>query len=292
MIEISTRIGCSLDCRFCPQKTLVANYFRADGRTGVMPFETFARCIDKVPAGETVVFSGMAEPWLNPDCTRMMKYAQAKGHPLGVFTTLVGMSANDYAALKDAAPAELCLHIPDEEGNAHFPTDEAFWSLLDRVLADIASGKLTVTSLSSHGRIHPRIRSRVTALSAPVIDEMHDRAGILEDDQVRHEGPMKRGAVVCTRCDGAGLNNNVLLPDGTVVLCCMDYGLKHPLGNLLTDSYDAVMNGSAKQHCRELLASERNGDIICRHCISCKPAWQWKLYKNPVLRRLYLAVKG
>jgi hypothetical protein len=38
-------------------------------------------------------------------------------------------------------------------------------------------------------------------------------------------------------------DRNVLLPNGDVVLCCMDYDLKHIIGNLLTQTYEEVMQG-------------------------------------------------
>ncbi len=45
---------------------------------------------------------------------------------------------------------------------------------------------------------------------------------------------------------------NVMLPNGDVVLCCNDYGLTHPLGNLLTDNYYDL---------------KRRGDFeLCRFC--------------------------
>jgi hypothetical protein len=45
---------------------------------------------------------------------------------------------------------------------------------------------------------------------------------------------------------------NVVLPNGDVYLCCMDYGLKHKMGNLLEQSFDD-------------LRREDNYDI-CKHC--------------------------
>ena len=37
------------------------------------------------------------------------------------------------------------------------------------------------------------------------------------------------------------LYHNVMLPNGDVSLCCMDYGLEHILGNLFEQSYDEIM---------------------------------------------------
>jgi len=37
------------------------------------------------------------------------------------------------------------------------------------------------------------------------------------------------------------LYHNVVLPNGDVSLCCMDYGLEHIIGNLLDQSYEEVI---------------------------------------------------
>ena len=52
---------------------------------------------------------------------------------------------------------------------------------------------------------------------------------------------MKKGAMKC----GNNARYNVLLPNGDVILCCMDYGLKNVLGNLLSMDYDELFRGPA-----------------------------------------------
>jgi hypothetical protein len=37
------------------------------------------------------------------------------------------------------------------------------------------------------------------------------------------------------------LYHNVLLPNGDISLCCMDYGLQHILGNLFESSYEDIV---------------------------------------------------
>lgn len=77
-LEITTRIGCSINCKFCPQKLLIDNYTSVK-RDIMMSFETFKRCIDKLPASVEIHFTGMSEPWGNPECTKMVEYAALGG---------------------------------------------------------------------------------------------------------------------------------------------------------------------------------------------------------------------
>ncbi len=35
----------------------------------------FQKCLDKMPADVKIIFVGMCDPWLNLECTKMVKYA-------------------------------------------------------------------------------------------------------------------------------------------------------------------------------------------------------------------------
>ena len=65
-----------------------------------------------------------------------------------------------------------------------------------------------------------------------VVLPLTTRAGNVPLDKVA--SPKRKAKVMgCVR----GLQQNVLLPNGDVLLCCMDWGMKHVLGNLLTGDY-------------------------------------------------------
>ena len=93
--------------------------------------------------------------------------------------------------------------------------------------------------------------------------ELNDRAGNMEVDNVVAK-KQKYGAITCMRSNNR-LDNNVLLPDGTVILCCMDYALKHILGNLQNDSYKNILNSKESMRIREGLQNE-SINILCRKC--------------------------
>ena len=57
-------------------------------------------------------------------------------------------------------------------------------------------------------------------------------------------------------CDET-LYHNVVLPNGDVSLCCMDYGLKHILGNLYTQEYNDIIPEPLS--CFTLCSSCENG---------------------------------
>lgn len=64
---------------------------------------------------------------------------------------------------------------------------------------------------------------------------------------------------------GNHLNSNILLPDGSVLLCCMDYGMKHVLGNLLKETYAEIQQNTEIIRVREGLKTG-NEDVLCTKC--------------------------
>ena len=91
ILEITSRIGCSVNCRYCPQNVLLKRY-RQDDSFRVLSKEVFQTCIDKTPSNLIVDFAGFAEPFLNPDIVPMMKYVAQSGREMRLFTTLVGLT--------------------------------------------------------------------------------------------------------------------------------------------------------------------------------------------------------
>jgi glycosyltransferase involved in cell wall biosynthesis/Flp pilus assembly protein TadD len=266
-LEITTVIGCRIACTHCPQSALVRAY-NARGGQRVMSFETFKRCIDKVPAEVRLGFCGMAEPWLNPDCTKMIQYAVAKGHEIDVFSTLSGMKESDWNAIKDLEFDGFVIHVPDALNNAKIPITLEYLDVLKKVMATELSVKDKQRyKISSHGPVHPLV-APIVGNKLPIDSDLMDRAGNLTNPDLghfHHEGPIQCGS------GGRALDLNVLLPDGTVLLCCMDYAMEHILGNLLEIPYEDLFTGP---EAKRILAGMDDEEIplLCRKCLVAKPA--------------------
>lgn len=71
-------------------------------------------------------------------------------------------------------------------------------------------------------------------------------------------------------CSFAGpeFNNHVVLPDGTVLLCCMDYGMQHVLGNLKTQTYDEIRNNWEMKKIFQGAQGDESVELLCRKCLS------------------------
>ncbi len=259
-MEITTGIGCRVNCRHCPQSRIVSRYLARSG-AAKMTFTLFREFLEKIPPAVAVHFSGMAEPWLNGECTRMLLHAAAQERRIAVYTTLQGMTERDFDAIRDVEYKIFSIHLPDAEGNAHIPVDERYLRLLERIVRYPVKATIE-RQFSCHGTLHPAVRSLVEGSGITLYGSMLDRAGNLEDcglEPVSH-----RGRITCGRA-GDRLDRNVLLPDGTVLLCCMDYNMDHVLGNLQLQEYDELFSGDAARAVRMSLESEERPSI-CRRC--------------------------
>lgn len=216
-LEITTAIGCPIQCKMCPQDLLKSRY---QGER-MLSLENFKIICDKVDCD--IIFSGMCEPFINPEAIEMVEYA-AQNHLVSIFTTLTGLTIEKYERLRKIKYRWFCVHVPDGQLNTKLKCNPVYLQLLRYVTEN--PPECEKFWFSMHGGYHPAIIPII--YGHEIENTMIDRAGNLNLAwcKFEHEGNVK--------CSCGGFDQNVLLPDGTVILCCMDYGLKHKLGNLLT----------------------------------------------------------
>lgn len=253
-LEITTRISCQNMCSYCPQTKLI-NSYRGKSNEMSLSFETYKRAIDKVPNRVRIDFSGMAEPWLNKEATRMLLYANNKGHEIAVFTTLVGVTKEDIKQIKHIYFQNFVVHLPNTNGSERIIVDNKYLN----VLKELTNSNVDNISFIAHGDVNKSVKTIVES-GGYRIDNLRliSRGGNLENFTSNH----KKGKLICIY---KRLHSNVLLPNGDILLCCMDYGIKHKLGNLLKDDYRDLYKGEEYQKIITGLNSH-DSNILCREC--------------------------
>ena len=252
-LEVTTRIGCKVNCVYCPQAKLVREY-RNRSNVIQMSLDVFRSCIGKLPEAVDIHFSGMCEPFLNPECADMILHAHERGHRIKVSTTLTGLTAADIDRIESIPFKCFNVHLPFRNEGPQDVVAEHFLTSLKR----LDGSNIDVTYRSHGASVAPEVElllgSRIRH-SKP-----HTRAGNrkLADGALPRR---KRGHIGCRRLT----RQNVLLPNGDVTLCCMDYGLQHVLGNLLSDDYDALLRSDELLRVRKGLKDESE-EILCRYC--------------------------
>lgn len=239
-----------------------------------MKFETFKQCIDKLPQDVQITFSGMSEPWLNKDMTKMLMYAYKKGFKeFRIYTTGVGMELKDIDTFKKIPFNKFVVHLPDADRNAIIPVTKNHKELLLK----IKKSKIQNCSYMTMGTVHPELQEEFG--SSVVSPKMISKAGNLKKfKKLNHKGP-----IMCN--SEFGLQHSMLLPNGDVQLCCMDNAVQYKIGNLLTQSYNSLYTGAQFRLIEKQLKNEKQGDVLCRHC-EMAVVDNWKKYFRP-LKKLF-----
>jgi iron-sulfur cluster protein len=219
-----------------------------------MSFDTFTKSLQTVPGSVDIHFLGMAEPWLNPECTRMVLHAHEKGHRLSVSTTLAGMRSADIDAVGHIPFDAFILHVPSNDDRMNIKVDAHYIDLLNH----LRGSRIQHLKFKRFGDPHPDLEPVLQGIEAADWPMMN-RANNLASDGIRPTTRIK-GRISCHR-----KRNNVLLPNGDVALCCNDYGLQHILGNLLEDSYDELFHGEEFWRIRAGM-NDDHAETLCRYC--------------------------
>ena len=232
-----------------------------------MSFETFKTCLDKIPKSVTILFSGYTEPFLNPECTKMILYAHNSGYTIQVYSTLVGMTLDDIEQFKHIPFKGFHVHLPDASMHAKIAVNQNYITILKKL---VTGNVKNLTSMSMEN-CHPKIKEILE--NEVMIPEMVSRAGtvdIVKNDFKKILGPISCNRATFDRISNNVIDINVLLPNGDVALCCMDYGLQNILGNLLNSEYQELFESESYKTIYEKMQSY-DSDIICRNCNEARP---------------------
>ena len=219
-LEITTKVGCSNNCIYCPQDKLLKaykGYF-------LMSFLDFQAILKNTPKNIQIDFTGFCEPFLNPEASLMMWYSIKSGYKTVLSTTLTGFTKHDAEVISGLKFEKFLVH--EFEGVA--------------INYDIFNAKLALIKGYERFKLTPEFR--------------WSRAGNL------YETKRKTGRFECG-WTGKNFKRNVVLPNGDTYICCMDYSLKHCIGNLYTTKYEDLDRDKIVR-----LTNEVDSDCLCRSC--------------------------
>jgi sulfatase maturation enzyme AslB (radical SAM superfamily) len=225
-LEITTRIGCQNNCVYCGQKVLLSTY---NGNRLMTP-KQFNTILSNTPKDIQIDFAGFCEPFLNPWAAWMMRYTIEQGYKTFLLTTLSGFTQENAEYMQGLHFDTILIHEYEGKGFDKEEVDRKVELLMSNVKADT----FNQFKLGNEFRF--------------------SRAGNVWDREAK-KGPFECGWA------GREFYRNVVLPNCDVYLCCMDYGLKHKLGSLLTIHYNDLNRKQIVD-----LTKKEDSDCICRKC--------------------------
>jgi radical SAM protein with 4Fe4S-binding SPASM domain len=251
-LEFTLTAACALGCRYCPQGAY-ARAYRAKPGPRSTTLENYERMLANVAdTTKNIDFSGYTEPLHNPYWLDLFRYTLDHGYAVTLFSTLAGASHNDLNSLSELAISRIYVHLLDHA--AQRDKLEFFIERCQEHNRDFA-----FIYFNEDGR----------KLAAAFQDQVnceqwtaHSRAGLLEINRQYVPGLI--------RCCEQREFCSVVLPNGDVHICCMDFALQHRIGNLLESPLSEIHHSDAARAFRATMASTRDG--ICNHCIYAVPA--------------------
>lgn len=266
-LDVTTMIGCPVACVYCPQDK-IKNYKGEH----LLTIETFGKCLDKIPKTidehgfvfPRIEFSGFVEPYTNPHCSELIILAYQKGFTnITLYTTLRGMHLDDFEKIKKIPLLFVSIHLPDTDGYTKIPVNDEYFELLGKLIDQYDIGFFAYGNIRQDV-IDFIVNKRPNAMNGDFKWDLHihSRAGNLD---MVPPIDFQHGSIQCCKSTYLELNNNVLMPNGDVALCCMDFGVQHILGNLLTDEYmDLFKSEEHNKIAAGMLVEEMN--TMCRIC--------------------------
>lgn len=260
-LEITTVKTCTVNCYpFCPQLKFRDSY---GAQASVLSLEDFKKALSNVPKEIRIRFSGFSEPFLNKDAVNMMEWASQQGYEIEIFTTLLGCKPEYIERIAGLNVKRFVLHLPDPNNIAHLPITETY--------KDTLISCITKLQINSFVAMNNQFRS-------------HGRAGNSYDAPRLHV----KGFF---HCDLLSETEFVMLPNCDVVLCCMDWTLRHRLGNMLSMRYQDIEKSEMFKAIRGN-QWRLDGNVLCRSCSWATPlpvqfGYDAKSAVGTFLNRLY-----
>ncbi|MBN1347072.1 MAG: radical SAM protein [Phycisphaerae bacterium] len=252
-VLIEPVFGCNLRCRYCWGSGAIQAK-----RPHLMSEDVFRRAIDHLPRTvESVTFSLVGEPLLNPNLGDMIDYAHRKGRRVLIFTNgtklsgerlrMVAESPVSVVNISIEPDAETCREIRGADLD-EIRTNVSEFQRLKRPETQIRASCVVTPENVKH---LPKIRAYWDGLIsqfkfAPCFYEFGD------------EPP--------TMCLEMWRGNFNILTSGDVSLCCFDPNAELIVGNVLETDMPEIVNGPAM---RKMLSGMTNGRPPAR-CLRCR----------------------
>lgn len=291
-MEIVTQIGCPLQCTLCPQDTFIKAYKDAKKKLSLEDFKIVA---NKLPKYVRIDFAGFSEPFLNNWCVDMIEYSLINGFDITIYTTLYKLSINEservITLIKKYSNQvkQVCLHLPDNKNNmVGWKYSSEYETVLRNFLGISTELKSKInfhidimTYKNSPFPLHPKISH--ISIEDPNYNQFHNnwmghtRAGNLTTTEKNkpfvYDTPHHNFPVACSVTPY--YDHNTMLPNGDVLLCCMDFGLKHIIGNILIQRYEDLY--LSEEMMRIMKINKTQEFSKCSLCKSCVVAASYKM---------------
>lgn len=253
-IQFEVTNKCNLKCKMCPVNHGMKR------KKGFMDFNLFKRLINENPKIEFALMSNWGEPLLHPKIFEMLNYAKKKNIRT-LITTNATLLNNDEKIKKLLASGVERITISLDGFDKVYKKIRGFdYCLIEKRV-------LRMIELRDKLKLDTKID-----INMVVMDETEDQvprfykrwSGVVDRIQIQPNmsfTPKKRK----TRCKEFWRGNLIVLWDGTVVPCCVDYEGQMVLGNANKNKLSKIRNSLQARKFRKM-HNKKNFPKVCQNC--------------------------
>ena len=269
-LEITTLIGCANNCAYCPQEPFIKSYFKENKkRQSILTFEDFKIVLKNTSKEYCINFGGFSEAFLNPSTLDMILYANNKGYKIRVNTTLRGITLEQLKKLKHIKYEMFNVHTPDEDNILMLDVDDEYIEKINFVKNFYNVEFMVIGRVNSRidKLLNDNIRKSKIYLRGNSLNKKFPPT--IEFEKLNFQPIPQNKRIYCSRAtkdNSQQLTWPVMLPDGSLVLCCMDWTLKHVLGNIYEDNLDSILKNKLIKRIKKSMLCKNNDKILCREC--------------------------
>ena len=257
-LEITSTIGCTMMCSYCPQK-LITSVSTKEQNQKKLVFDEFKDFVKNIPKDTQINWTGYTEPLLHDDFDKFVSYLNEKKFKQSISTTMHGRTKSQEFMSVYNNFEWVNFHLPDNKFLMKLKvTDDYLEKLKNAIICQTKNYKKNVTFQVIGENFETRVKNLLDDLSKKKIissknikitKTVNSRSDSLDLDSINDfklrtiKNNIKSNYYYCSK---KRLNQAVMLPDGSTNICCMDYSLQGIVGTLkskkLNEIYDYDSN--------------------------------------------------
>lgn len=242
---------CNIKCKMCPGHSLMKR------KKGFMSFDLFKKIIDETPDLEFILPFQWGEPLLHKDIFKMIHYASDRGIRTMLTSNAVLFSEDNCRQIIESGLTRITISI-DGIG-------ETYSNIRGVPYEEIKSNILLLKKMRDQAHSDLKIDVSMVVFK----ETEHESKIFFEEwtplvDRVQCI-PVFTSMERTTRCRELWRGTMVVLWDGTVVTCCVDYEGEMKIGNANNERISDIWNNLKMKQFRKL-HSKRKFYGICKNC--------------------------
>lgn len=276
-IYIETTNICNLSCNFCP---------KTSRELGFMSIEDFKTIIDKIKGYTNhVYFHLMGEPFLNSNLEIFLNIAKEENLNINITTngTLIRKVKDILISSNAVRQVNFSLHSFEANNNGEFYNyinDILDFINISTVKSDtICSLRLwniDTEELKANNDLNLQIVRLIEEklnLNFDLFAALKEKRNLKLKDKVylnmaeKFMWPDANLSLISEEVFCYGLRDQIgILVDGTVVPCCLDSEGNIPLGNILKDNLEDIINSERAKKIYDGFSRRRAVEELCKRC--------------------------